>query len=188
MVFMPYANVSAQSPIDGVSQTEDSKPVIQDVEGLRLNLVQRTQDPITGQVQMDLIIYPQVSSDRVQLSWEVAGVSEALSPKVQVISLKAGNQYVVSFLLKPRQLGLTDVVVRVEAFAADGIYLSTARKSYGSYASGEVFPITNEYRLAQVINTARTLALIGIVLIGAFWLGKFAYTKIQIWLKRDSVN
>lgn len=188
ILLFPFSQVSAQSPIDGVSQTEESEPVIQDVEGLRLELVQRIQDPTTMQVRFDLIVYPQITSDRVQVSWEVVGVSEVLSPKVQVLNLVAGNQYAVSLTLKPRQLGLTDIVARVEAFAADGVYLSTARKSFGSYATGEVFPVTTEYRVAQVVNLARTLAFVGVVGIMLYWLARYAYKRIQQWLKRDSVN
>lgn len=187
-VLISPIGVSAQSPIDGVSQTEDSKPIIQDVEGLRLEIIQRTQDPTTMELQFELIVYPQITSDRVQVSWEVVGVSEVISPKTQVLNLKAGNQYVVSMVLRPRQFGLTDVVARVEAYAADGVYLSTARKSFGSYANGEVFPITTEYRIVQVVGIVRQVAFLTLLGIVAYWVGRFGYRKLQEWLKRDSVN
>ena len=55
VVLVLPVKVAAQSSIEGLSQTEESKPIIQDVEGLRLEIVQRIQDPSTMDVQFDLI-------------------------------------------------------------------------------------------------------------------------------------
>ncbi|MBL8015146.1 MAG: hypothetical protein JNK26_03080 [Candidatus Doudnabacteria bacterium] len=165
-----------------LSETESTVPVIQDVDGLRLQLVQRTQDPTSGEVQFDLIVYPKITSDRVQLTWSVNGASELLSAEKQVLNLVAGNYQVISAVVKPRQLGVTDLLARVEGFTAGGVYLATAKKTFGSFATGEVFPLTGEYRFAQIVGGIRTLAIAFIVLILIYWIVSFARQKLRAWL------
>lgn len=181
------STTSAAAIIDTVNPVLPEDAVIEDVEGLRIELIQRTQDPVTQEVQFELVVYSQINSDRVQVTWQVSGVSERLTEEKKNLVVASGGKYVISMRLKPRQLGVTDVLARVEAYAADGVYLATAKKSFGSFASGEVFPATTEFRVIQLLISLRAIALVVAVIISAYWIGTYAYKRIQAWLHRDDL-
>lgn len=176
--------VSAQSQL---SETEDTKAVIQDVEGLRLELVQRTQDPGSLEVQFDLFVYAQINSDRVQVTWQVGGSSELKSPETQTLNVQSGRTYTVSATVLPRQLGTTDISATVQAFSASGTYLATAKKTFGTYTSGEVYPVSGEYRLAQIANVLRWGSVLGMVVIAGIWLAGFVKARLNVWLHKDEL-
>ncbi|MCA9378790.1 hypothetical protein KC640_00015 [Candidatus Dojkabacteria bacterium] len=171
--------LAQETNFDQLSQTEEAAPVITDVEALRLQLVQYTQNPENKDVKFDLVISPTFSSDRVQVTWQAIGVSEIISDTVQQISLLAGEDKTVSFVIRPRGLGATDVRARVEAFAADGTYSATASKTIGTFENAEVFPITNEYRIAQLLVLVKNVSLIAVVIIGSYLLIRFVYKKLR---------
>lgn len=166
-----------------LSQTEETKPVIKDLDGLRLEIVQRTQDPTTKEVQFDLVIYPKLTSERVQLTWTVTGTSELLTPEKVNLSIVEQNPLVVSAILKPRQLGVTEVLAKVEVFSAGGVFLATAKKTFGTFASGQVYPISNDFRLAEMVGAVRSTAIFLLVLIALYWVSMFVRNKVVAWLQ-----
>jgi len=143
----------------------DDQIVIKDVEGLRLNLVQQTQDPGTKEVRFDLVIYSQITSDRVQISWSVTGSSELITDKSESMYLTPGNTYTASATVKPRTFGATKLIVTVEAYEIEGTYISTASKEFGTFTNGEIYPITDEYKAAQLTYYLQFVAIIIIVIL-----------------------
>jgi len=123
------------------ANAQDEQPVIQDVQGLRLQIAQHTQDPYTKEVRLDVVVYSQITSDRVQVVWSVNGVSKLLNPAggVVTLSVQPNQYYVTSAVILPQGLGNTQIVARVQAFQADGTYISTASKNIGSLGSRDVF-------------------------------------------------
>lgn len=134
--------------------------VIKDVEGLRLNLVQQTQDPGTKEVKFDLVIYSQITSDRVKVSWTVTGSSELITDKSENLYITPGNTYTASATIKPRTYGATKLIVVVEAYEIEGTYISTASKELGTFTNGEIYPITDEYKAAQLTYYLKFIAII----------------------------
>lgn len=163
-----------------------TEPVIKDVEGLRLQLVQHTQDPVTQQVKFELVVYSQVESDRVQVTWTVSGSGKLVNdPKQTIPKIEKNQVYRVEGIVLPQVQGTIDLLVKVEAFAADGVRLSTARQTVGVFPTKEVYPITSQYRIAQIAIFIRTLSILGIVIIVGFFAIKFGYAKFREWLDHD---
>ncbi len=161
-------------------------PVIKDVAGLRLQLVEHTQDPSSQQVKFELVIYSQIDSDRVQVTWTVKGSGKLNNESKQTIAkIESGKVYRAEALVQPQAQGTIELSAKVEAFAADGIRLSTASQTIGVYPSREIFPITANYRIAQIALVLRAISAVGIILILGFFLAKFAYKLFRKWLDRD---
>jgi hypothetical protein len=154
MFIMVAQTVWAQEA--SIETMEEQPAVIQDVEGLRLQIVQHTQDPQSKEV---------ITSDRVQVVWSVSGVSRLLTSDVMSLSVEPDKSYVVSAFIVPQGFGTTQVLARVQAFQADGTYISTATKTIGSLATQEVVPVTTQYRVAQIVLFIRTFALVVLLLI-----------------------
>jgi len=168
-----------------IETMEEQPAVIQDVEGLRLQIVQHTQDPVTKEVRLDVVVYSQITSDRVQVVWQVNGVSRLLTPDTNSLTVAPDKSYVVSATILPQGFGTTQVLARVQAFQVDGTYISTATKTIGSLATQEVVPITTQYRVAQIVLFIRTFALVVLVLIIAIILTVLGFVQFKKILDRN---
>jgi hypothetical protein len=137
--------------------------VIRDSEGIKLKLVKQVQNPSTKEVVFDLVIYSLIDSDRVQVTWTVSGASEVISEPISVLSMKKNTVYERQLVIRPRELGVSTITARVEAFEAEGTFVSTATSTIGSFEDGMIFPTTSEYQLANVLITIRFVAVIILV-------------------------
>lgn len=178
--------IYAQSQLqEGAEAIEfDASTKITDVEGLQLELVQNTQDPGSKEIQFDLVIKSEITSDRVQIIWEVNGKSEIVNTEQQVctLSVAKGETYRVSLTIKPRAFGITDISAKVEAFQIDGTRVASASKTIGSYENGEVFPPTEGHDLAKTLYFARILGTVAVGVLGTVAVGYFAYRRFNRWL------
>ncbi len=164
---------------------EPPKIVIQDTEGLKVQLVTHTQNPDDKTVRLELVIYSQIQSDRVQISWESNGVVEILSDVTETLSLVPNQTYTTFIIVRPRFFGVSTITAKVEAFEAQGTYTATASLTIGSYTDGSVFPVTSEFLTAQTVNTINKLMKLvfwGYVLVFALY---FAYQQYKRFLKKD---
>jgi hypothetical protein len=198
---------------------------IEDVEGLRVELNQYTQDPHSKRVKFEMVLLPTVNSDRVRITWEISGTStvpdvdemdaylttqtpEGKKSKSKISYLKAvseygktyvvygnssefkvtsGNIYYIEIYVIPTGYGLSELVGRAEAFRAEGNLIVSASKLYGSNATGEILPITDDYKKAKNINLVTqilkalggTVIVLLILFVAAKWFIK--------WLNRDDV-
>jgi hypothetical protein len=183
MFIMVAQTVWAQEA--SIETMEEQPAVIQDVEGLRLQIVQHTQDPQSKEVRLDVVVYSQITSDRVQVVWSVSGVSRLLTSDVMSLSVEPDKSYVVSAFIVPQGFGTTQVLARVQAFQADGTYISTATKTIGSLATQEVVPVTTQYRVAQIVLFIRTFALVVLLLILVVILAIAGFIRFKKILDRN---
>ncbi len=177
--FVPSV-VLAQSDTGETDATE-----IRDVEGLRLQLVSHTQNPETKEVKLEIIGVSSTSSDRVQVSWFVDGGLELLSSELVDLTVKAGEPFSATVLMRPRQFGLSNMVASVEIFSAGPRKSATARKQFFANAEGELLPLTTEYRLLQAAGVIRGVSILGIAVISGYWAFSLVRRLIQKWLRRD---
>ncbi len=168
--------------------TQDQTPVIQDVQGLRLQIAQHTQDPYTKEVRLDVIVYSQITSDRVQVVWTINGVSRLVSPDngIATLSVVPNTYYVTSAIISPQGIGNTQIVARVQAFQADGAYISTASKNIASQANRDLFPSTPQYVAAQIALAVRGFAAFALIVIILIVLGYLIFLQFKKWLDRDN--
>jgi hypothetical protein len=160
----------------------DSEVKVQDVEGIQLQLIQNTQDPGSKHVKFDLVIASQVTSDRVQVRWEVTGKSELVSGGGTTTLRVVPNEiYTVPLVVWPREFGVTNVKAFVEAFQVDGTRVATASQTFGSYEDGEVFPPTDDHNLVKTLFFARTFALIAVAAFIAAVGGMLGWKWFRKW-------
>lgn len=179
---LPVTVVFAQ---DDTGSETTKAPEIKDVKGLRLQLVQHTQDPQNQHVKFELIAFSQITSDRVQITWNVTGSGRLVSDSKQTLSnIEVNKIYRLDADVLPQIQGTMEVSAKIEAFAADGTYLATARQIVGVYPSKEVYPLTTNYRIGQIVVFLRTADILGIVAIVGFLLLRIAYTQFRKWLTR----
>lgn len=157
---------------------------IQDTRGLNLELVQHTQNPYSKTVQLDLVIYPQFTSDRVQITWDVEGVGELVSEEKQTLAVRPGQVYIKSAVVQPKVRGALITVASVQAFEAEGTYVATASKTVGVFDGGDLSPATDNYGIAQLLYFTQVVATwLGIITaIGLSIL--ITYERWQAWVHR----
>jgi hypothetical protein len=181
-VFLTASPVLAQS-----NNQINSESVIQDVEGLRLRLVQNTQDPETKQIRFDLTVTSQITSDRVQLKWEAPGAEIVRGEASVNFAVSAGNSYTYSIFIRPRILGVMNVRATVQAFQVDGIKLASATKTIAFSTAGEVFPKAGNHDLAILVNTIRQTSATIFVVLAAIGAALLIAKLFGGWLNNPNV-
>lgn len=171
-------------------QTEDKPAVVEDVPGLRAEFVQGTQSPWSKEIKFEMKLKSGIDSDRVKITWTLTGPSNfpdtSLTSRSAVI--EAGKDYSIPIVVKPVNAGVNELIGKVEAYKADGIYVVTVRKNFATNSAGEVLPLTNEYK------SAKTMRLVIIIVGGAVGsiFGIFAlffgFKKFVKWLNKEDVR
>lgn len=149
--------VSAQTNEEMFTQSQTQ---IVNAEGVRLELIQATQNPDNKTIRYDLKITSQIRSDRVQLRWEILGPAEiALGEKAVTMNLTVGGVYQQSITILPRGSGRVDLRAIVEAFQIDGTRLSTATQTMFFQPNGEIlYPQTQQHSLAKIVYLIRSVS------------------------------
>jgi hypothetical protein len=180
-----FAQDSEQDSANGLTDNleEDIVPVIEDVEGLRLKLVEHSQEPDTKEIVFDIVIYSQIRSDRVQLNWSIDGVSTLESEGNQLsFRVDPGTVKKVRIVVKPRDRGVSNLRIRVEAFEVEGTYLATAFQRVYSLEDGTRLPRTDTYRFNQVVAMVRGVAQFLLYLFGFLLVASAGYGVFRRWL------
>ncbi len=168
----------------------DQAPVIQDVEGLRADFNQETQDPESKQVTFEMILKSGIDADRVKITWTLQGSSKFVNDTdaTKDITIQSGKTYSIPITILPTGYGVTELRGQAEAFKADGSYLVLVRKNFASNASQEVLPLTAEYNQAKTLSIVKTVVIVAIIFvilaIGAF----LGFKKFAKWLNRNDVR
>lgn len=176
-----FAQVEIEDPF-----TEDVDPVIEDVEGLRAEFNQTTQDPESKKVTFELVLISNIDSDRVKVTWTLKGrsVFEDESEKVRNISVSKGKTYNIPITIIPAGYGVSELQVIVEAFKAESNYLVSVRKNYASNDASEILPITSEYSQAKALYIIKTVGIILAVITGLLFLAFFGFKRFVKWLNK----
>jgi hypothetical protein len=181
------------SPIAILAQEEepnvnevDQKVVIEDVEGLRINMVQNIQDPGSKKIKFDVIIDSAINSDRVEVNWAINGQSVLDEGNAkEVLKVTANSQTTHSVIVNPVGFGVTRVKVIIQAFEIDGTRVATAAKAFVTDKERSLLVPDAQQQLANNIYVVRNVAavILGIVVIlSVIYLG---YSYFRSWLESD---
>lgn len=179
--------VKAQTEAE-LEEQVTANSVIQDVEGLRLELIQKTQDPANKDIQFELKINPQISSDRVQLSWLIDGQSvfkEGVATENLVVS--PNNTVTKTITITPAGYGLTKVSAVVEAYQIDGTRVATASKTIATDANGRLLFSDGSEQTARILYYVRLVAVALLVIFLLVVGGYVGYRLFRGWLSNDKL-
>jgi hypothetical protein len=182
-----------QNPLSILAQdsnalfNSDQQPQIVDVEGLRAEFKQYTQNPDSKVVRFEMTLKSNIDSDRLKITWELKGVSSFVDETKKIVygAVKKGESYVVPIEIIPRSYGVTELYGKVEAFKAENSYLVTVRKNFASNENAEVLPITDEFNSAKNLSLVKNIgfAIVGFTILVIF--GLFGFKKFKNWLNKD---
>lgn len=198
-------------PIDVVFSQENSntsiseeKTTIKDVEGLRAELTQMSQDPESKYIRFELKLTSSIYSERVKVTWNVTGQSIFVNQdeKVRDFVVEENKTYVIPVTILPTGISAataktqpyaaTEILATVESFGAGATFVVTARKNFASNIDGEYITVVNgkiglpqEYTNAKNLIFFRNLGIVLLVVtIGLF--GGYRFLKGFLkWLNRN---
>lgn len=169
--------------------TQSQSPQIQDVEGLRAEFKEYTQDPATRKIKYEMILKSNIDSDRVRITWTTTGAN-VFEPQPGYtiegtvargnVSIKKGQTYSIPIEITVTGEAVNELFGRAEAFLASSTYVATVRKNYASNAEGEVLPLTDQYNQAKtqnlILNVLVIIIAVVLILVGL-------YTALKLFLK-----
>lgn len=181
---------------------QESKQII-NAKGLRIDLKENTQDPETKIVRLDMIIYSDIDSDRVKITWTLKGNARFVNEKerIQAISIRKNNVYKISVNIIPTGVnnegfGVTEVLGDIEAFFVNTSVVASARKIIFSNINGEVIVLKerngesiveppDEYLNAKNLINIRNILTAIIVIFVISATGFFGYKAFIKYLNTD---
>jgi hypothetical protein len=137
---------------------------IEDVEGLRIELNQSTQDPSSKRVKFEMTLHPTVNSDRVRITWEIGGkstVPEVEEMNAYVITESSSGQRSkskISYLKAVSEYGKTYVV-----YGNNSEFKVVSGNTY--YI--EVYVIPTGYGLSELVARAEAFRAEGNLVVSA---------------------
>lgn len=177
-----YAQESVQNPED-----LDTEVRILDVDGLRLSLSQKVQNPGNKNIVFELKIYSEITSDRVQIRWDVDGVSRVMSgEEYEQIAVSSGDVIERQLVVRPTQYGVTRVRAIVEAFEIDGTRVATASQAFFTGSNGGLLTASNEQRIANTLYFVQQGAIILLIILLLIGGGVLGYQLFRKWLHSDN--
>lgn len=169
--------------------SEDESLVIKSAKGLRAEFEEEVQDPGSKEKTYKMILYSDITSRRVKITWTINGVSK-FKDKTQaqrIIDVDKGGIYTLPITIIPTQGGANELLGIAEAVQADSTLITSVRKNFATNANNEVLPLTDEYKSAKTIYTvtfvAIRVALAVFVMIGLF----FGFKYFIKWYNRDDI-
>lgn len=174
--------------------TQNQTPQIQDVDGLRAEFKEYTQDPATKKIKYEMILHSNIDSDRVRITWTTTGAN-VFDPQDAYtivgtsargdIAIKKGQTYSIPIVVTVTGSGVNELFGKAEAFLAQSTYIATVRKDYASNESAEVLPLTDQYNQAKTQNTILNVVLIIVIVVVILASLFFALKLFLKWLDRD---
>jgi len=186
LLLISNASLILHAQTESDLQTENEQATIEDVEGLRAEFKEYTQDPDSKIVKYEMILNSNIDSDRVKITWTLRGVSSFVD-KTQAsknITVQKGKTYAISIEVLPSGKGVTELVGKSEAFTVNGSFIATVRKNFATNADQEVLPFTEAYTTAKRISTIKSLVITSLLLIAAAAAAFFGYKKFKVWLSK----
>lgn len=179
LTLIPF-NVYAQE-VDIYQENQEVEII--DVEGLRADFKEYTQNPESKEIVYELILKSGIDSDRVKITWSIKGVSKFKEGQQSVINTTVfkSQSYTFPITLIPQGYGVSELQAKVEAFKADSSYLVTVRKNYASNESSEVLPLTDEYTQARTLSIIKNVVIVLIAVVIALILGFFVLKRFVKW-------
>ncbi len=162
---------------------ENQQAVISDVEGLRVEFKENTQNPDNKEIVYELILKSGIDSDRVKLTWSIRGSSIIKEGEEKIINttVAKGESYTFPITLIPQGNGVSELVGKVEAFKADSSYLATVRKNFASNESSEVLPLTDSYNQSKTLSIIKNVVIVLVIVVIALLAGFFVLKKFVKW-------
>lgn len=170
--------------------SEDKSLVIKSAKGLRAEFEEEVQEPGSKEKTYKMILYSDITSRRVKITWLLDGVSKFKNPSEaeRVMDVDVGGIYTLAITVIPTQSGTTELLGLAESVQADSTLVTSVRKNFASNANREIIPLTDEYKSAKTIYTIIFIlqrAVIAVVAIIALWFGFKYFVK---WYNRDDVT
>ncbi len=198
LFFVGFVTITAEGKNTDLSkQSEES--VIQDDPRVKLELIQKVQNPKDGTIDFELKIHSRVTSKRVRLEWKLSGQVNFVNSKdsKKALELIDGKTYVIPIKILPIPFLPTknenpwranEIIAKVTVVLIDGNIEVTARKNFATSSAAVALPITQEY-LDAVSNYENTQNFIRIVLISVLALIAFVIYKIvKQWSQIDELE
>jgi|SRR5690606_3338268 len=177
--------VSAQSETD---LNQDQAPEIKDVPGLRAEFKQYTQDPESKEIKFEMILKSNLDSDRVRVTWTLTTLSgrgavfKTPTEATRNIEIEKGQTYTIPITVVPTGQGAIELLGTVESFKADATFTVTVKKIFGTNASLEVLPITQEYIQARTMVIIRNIVIFAALFVAITVFGLKGLKRFSRWL------
>lgn len=177
--------------------TQNQSAEIQDVEGLRAQFVEYTQDPATKVIKFEMILVSNIDSDRVRITWNTNGAN-VFKPQAGYeitgntargnISIKKGETYRIPISLEITGSGINELTGKAEAFLADSTFIATVRKNFATNEDAEVLPLTDSFTQARTRNLIFNAVIIILIVVAISLAIYFALKTFIRWLDKDERN
>jgi len=165
----------------------DQPAVVKDVEGLRAEFKQLTQDPDSKNATFQMILKSSIDSDRVKIEWTITGASKLVneSDKRTNLTIKKGQTYTIPITIIPQGEGVTEVFGTAEAVNVDSSYLVTVRKNFATNKNAEILPITSDYTNAKNLSVVKNIILLVVVVATILGVILLILRRITKYLKTE---
>jgi hypothetical protein len=188
--------IKAQNEVSTTSEesvdlfNEDKEVEITDVQSLKADFKQYTQDPDSKIVKFEMILTSQINSDRLRITWTVSGISKPVDDNqlTTVLDIKAGQTYTIPIEVTPTGYGVSEVYGKAQAFGADSNVIATVRKNYASNEMGEILPITDDYKNKKLFNLVFSIIKLILILVFVFIGIFFGFKKFTKWYNANDVK
>lgn len=201
-------------PFPVIAQTTDQNtdiaPVITDVEGLRAEFKQDTQNPATKSVKFTMVLHSTIDSDRVRITWTInckCAFSDNNSSyqitnftAVTNMTIQKGQTYNVPIDITFAPITDVDaqneIIAKAEAFGVANNYVVTIRKDVFTDKDAEVIKaikdgqpvLPDDYASAKNSYLIQTIVIIFVVVIAILIVGFLGIRLFIKWLDKDDVK
>ncbi len=165
---------------------------------LTITLTQKVQNPENKNISFELVIDPQISSQRAQLTWQITGVSKFVENQENVVNiiLTKGVQQSYSIDVLPLTSGQSEIVAELEVFKVDKRSVLSEQKIFFTNSAGEYLEIQSDGQLklpADYTNLQTFIIIRNIIYViaglGLFALTGFVTVKLFMqWLNKSEVK
>jgi hypothetical protein len=175
---------------DSSNYDEDVAPEINDVEGLRADFKQHTQNPENREITFEMILDSNLDSDRVKITWELRTLKGSgavfldSNDAVEYITIQKGRSYTLPITIVTTTEGVIELTGKAESFRAEATFLVSVRKTFGTNKAGEVKPVTQEYLQARTVMNVKNVILGILIVIAIMMTGIFGFKKFVKWLNK----
>lgn len=191
-VFLVLAFLGVVSPVYAQTDesVQDQKPVIVDVEGLRAEFIQETQDPASKDATFKMVLDSNLNSDRVKISWTLTtleGNGAVFKDKTKVVSymtIAKGQTYTIPITITPVGKGEFELLGKAESFKAGEAFTVTAKKVMKTNATKEILPLSDDYKSKRMLNAVKDLVLVVAIIAGSIFLAVKGFKWFRKWLKK----
>lgn len=163
-------------------QTDVGKSIIVGNNAFVVQLTRATQDPGSKEITYNFSITSNITSDRVEITWDLIGVSEPLREKYKRLTIEKGQKIDEQFVIKPRFVGRTELRVELRSVAAGVDYIAAARDQFYSNDVHEIIPHSSDYVNAKRLYDVRNVVIIGVVILAIGIMAWMVYNFFQKWL------